>query len=205
MIDERELREVLRRRADGVSTTPGSLPRAVRRAHRRVARTGVLSAILAAALALTVVGGVRALRGSPAPEPLTPSPADPTAVSGGTPCQAFIAGLDYPKIQYFGITAGPSGRRKALRASRHWTENIARIIRCTADHGAIEGGDDALVQHAAAMDQAYAAFGRRSMERTARIAMTAITEDYPTSCYVPLAKEYLRTGTIDVNLIQACL
>jgi hypothetical protein len=69
----------------------------------------------------------------------------------------------------------------------------------------LERADWALEQHAAAMDFAYERFHMESMERTARAGMKAIIHAYPSSCYVPVAREYLRTGTIDVNLIQRCL
>ena len=62
MIDEREVREMLQRRADSVPAAPTDAPTAVRRAHRRLAVNGALAAVAAAAIAVSAFTGVDLLR-----------------------------------------------------------------------------------------------------------------------------------------------
>jgi hypothetical protein len=151
----------------------------------------------------SLVGGPGETMSSPMP---SPESAGGAPVGSGASCLAFIAGLDSPDIGVFGSTEFQAGvRRRQFREIFEWTRSITRIIDCTADHGALEGADAALEQHAAAMELAYAHFHMKPMKRTARAAMKAITDAYPSSCYVPVARKYLRTGTIDVSLIQPCL
>ncbi len=72
MIDERDVREMLRRRADAISSLPTDPPAALRRARRRIVLT--LGATLAAVAALIVgtVVGVDRLTVAPPPRPATP-------------------------------------------------------------------------------------------------------------------------------------
>ena len=75
MIDEHEVREMLRRRADTVPTMVVDTPTAVRRAHRRLLVNGVLATIVAAAIAVTTFTVVDAIRSAPSPaDRPTPSP-----------------------------------------------------------------------------------------------------------------------------------
>jgi Tol biopolymer transport system component len=60
MIDEREVRDMLRRRADGISALPTDAPGALKRAYRRMVRTGV-GALTALALVVATVVGLGAL------------------------------------------------------------------------------------------------------------------------------------------------
>jgi hypothetical protein len=68
MIDERDIREMLQRRADAISAWPSDAPAAVRRGRRRIAATLVLSIATAAVLLIGAVAGVRSLlRATPRP------------------------------------------------------------------------------------------------------------------------------------------
>ena len=67
MIDEREIREMLQRRADTVPATPVDTPTAARRARRRLVMNGVVATVAAAAIAVTTFAGVDAIRSAPVP------------------------------------------------------------------------------------------------------------------------------------------
>jgi dipeptidyl aminopeptidase/acylaminoacyl peptidase len=67
MIDEREVREMLHRRADAVPVTPVDPAPPVRRARRRLLVNGVVATVAAAAIAVTVVAGADAIRSAPIP------------------------------------------------------------------------------------------------------------------------------------------
>lgn len=74
MIDERELREMLQRRADTVPAAPTDTPKAVRRAHRRLALNGALATAAAVAIAVATLSGFDVIRTAPTPAD-TPAPA----------------------------------------------------------------------------------------------------------------------------------
>ena len=61
MIDERDVREMLRRRAGAIQAIPNDPGTVTRKARRRVFRTGVVSVLVIAALSAAAVGGVRAI------------------------------------------------------------------------------------------------------------------------------------------------
>lgn len=75
MIDEREVQEMLHRRAATVPTTGVDTPAAVRRAHRRLLVNGVVTTVAAVAIAVTVFAGVDAIRTAPVPAD-NPTPAE---------------------------------------------------------------------------------------------------------------------------------
>jgi WD40-like Beta Propeller Repeat len=77
MIDERELREMLERRAGTISATPTDAPLAIRRARRRL----VLNAAVGTLVGLVVLVG--ALAGLRAIQTASPIPADPTPTPPG--------------------------------------------------------------------------------------------------------------------------
>lgn len=68
MIDERDVGEMLKRRATAISDTPGDPSEAVRGARRRMVRTGLIGFTVIACLAVTAVAGVRAVQ-----RPVTPA------------------------------------------------------------------------------------------------------------------------------------
>ena len=79
MIDEREVREMLLRRAQEVPATPVDTPQAVRRARRRLVLNGIVTTVAVAAIAVATFAGVDALRTVPGPRPIpghdpTPTP-----------------------------------------------------------------------------------------------------------------------------------
>lgn len=67
MIDEREVREVLQRRADTVPATPADTPTVVRRARRRILLNGALATVAAVAITVATFAGVDAIRSAPIP------------------------------------------------------------------------------------------------------------------------------------------
>ncbi len=83
MIDEREVQEMLHRRAATVPTMAVDMTAAVRRARRRLLVNGVVTTVAAVAIAVMTFAGVDALRSAPIPadkpfeEIETPTPAPP--------------------------------------------------------------------------------------------------------------------------------
>jgi hypothetical protein len=75
MIDERDLREMLERRAQTISATPTDTPRATRRAWRRLALNAVVGALLGLVVVAGAIAGVRTMQA--APTPAVPGPPDP--------------------------------------------------------------------------------------------------------------------------------
>ena len=78
MIDDREVREMLHRRADAAPATPVDPTVPVRRARRRLVVNGALATVAAAVIAVTGFAGVDAIRSAPGPaDRPTPNPAVP--------------------------------------------------------------------------------------------------------------------------------
>lgn len=67
MIDEREVREMLLRRADTVPAAPVDTPTAVRRGRRRIALNGAVATVAVVAIAVATFAGVDAIRSAPIP------------------------------------------------------------------------------------------------------------------------------------------
>jgi Tol biopolymer transport system component len=75
MIDERELREMLERRAATISATPTDAPKAIRRARRRLVLNATVGTLVGLAVLAGAFAGLRAIQAAPTPadEP-TPTP-----------------------------------------------------------------------------------------------------------------------------------
>jgi hypothetical protein len=78
MIDEREVREMLLRRAHTVPATPVGNPAVARRALRRLVLNGAVATVAVAAIAVATVAGVDALRTAPIPGPIPGHESTPT-------------------------------------------------------------------------------------------------------------------------------
>jgi WD40-like Beta Propeller Repeat len=75
MIDERQLREMLERRAETISATPTDEPTATRRARRRLARNATVAGLVGLAVVAGALAGLRTIQATPTPvEPATPPP-----------------------------------------------------------------------------------------------------------------------------------
>jgi Tol biopolymer transport system component len=75
MIDERELREMLERRASTISATPTDAPKAIRRARRRIALNAAVGTLVGLVVLAGALAGVRIIQAAPTPaEPPTPRP-----------------------------------------------------------------------------------------------------------------------------------
>jgi Tol biopolymer transport system component len=75
MIDERELREMLERRAGTIPATPTDAPKAIRRARRRLARNAAVGTLIGLAVLAGALAGVRTIQAAPTPaDPPTPAP-----------------------------------------------------------------------------------------------------------------------------------
>jgi Tol biopolymer transport system component len=75
MIDERELREMLERRAGTISATPTDAPKAVRRARRRLALNAAVGTLVGLVVLAGALAGVRTIQAAPTPaDPPTPTP-----------------------------------------------------------------------------------------------------------------------------------
>lgn len=67
MIDERQVREMLFRRADTIPATPVDTPNAVRQARGRLLVNGLVATVVVAAIAVTAFTRVDAIRSAPIP------------------------------------------------------------------------------------------------------------------------------------------
>ena len=67
MIDEHDVREMLRRRANAVPTTVVDAPKAARRARRRLAMNGAVAVLAVVAIAVATFSSVDAIRTAPVP------------------------------------------------------------------------------------------------------------------------------------------
>jgi Tol biopolymer transport system component len=78
MIDERELREMLERRARTISATPTDAPKAVRRARRRLALNAGVGTLVGLAVLAGAFAGARTIQAAPTPaDHPTPPPSSP--------------------------------------------------------------------------------------------------------------------------------
>lgn len=78
MIDERELREMLERRAGTISATPADAPKAVQRARRRLVLNAAVGTVVGFVVLVGALAGVRAIQTAapiPADPPVEPRPA----------------------------------------------------------------------------------------------------------------------------------
>ena len=77
MIDERELREMLERRAGAISATPADAAVAIRRARRRLALNAAVGTLVGLAILAGAFAGVRTIQAAPTPAdpPVEPRPA----------------------------------------------------------------------------------------------------------------------------------
>lgn len=93
MIDERELREMLERRAGAISATPTDAPKAVRRARRRLVLNAAVGTVVGLVVLVGALGGVRAIQ-TAAPIPADP-PIEPKPLGAGevlTSTDPWVAG-----------------------------------------------------------------------------------------------------------------
>ena len=98
MIDERELREMLERRAGTISATPTDAPKAVRRARRRLALNAAVGTLVGLTVLAGAFAGIRTIQAAPTPAdpPVEPRPAP---AASGTLAYAldgdiYVADLD---------------------------------------------------------------------------------------------------------------
>jgi hypothetical protein len=99
MIDERELREMLERRAGTISASPTDAPKATRRARWRLLRNGAVTTIAGIAVIAAAFAGGRAIETAPKPadRPVQPSPIKHV---GDQPAQRPpIKGLEFPMLE----------------------------------------------------------------------------------------------------------
>ena len=105
MIDERDVREMLVRRAGAISPLPTDPDLAGRRARRRLTRTGVIGAVAAAVLVVGAISGVRALDLSKGSRPAVPPPPS---------TNGRVAFVRHPSEDLFTAAADGSDVRKIL-------------------------------------------------------------------------------------------
>ena len=97
MIDERELREMLERRASTISATPTDAPKAIRRARRRLTRNAAVGTLVGLVVLAGALAGVRIIQAAPTPaEPPTPrpTPASVGALAYSVDGDIFVAESD---------------------------------------------------------------------------------------------------------------
>ena len=81
MIDERDLREMLERRAGTISATPTDAPLAIRRARRRLVLSAAVGTLVGLVVLVGALAGVRAIQ-TAAPIPADP-PVEPAPLGAG--------------------------------------------------------------------------------------------------------------------------
>jgi Tol biopolymer transport system component len=95
MIDEREIREMLERRAATISATPTEVPKAIRRARRRLTRNAAVGTLVGLAVLAGVLAGVRTIQTAPTPaDPPTPIPATLGSLAYGLDGDIYVADWD---------------------------------------------------------------------------------------------------------------
>ena len=90
MIDERELREMLERRAGTISATPTDAPKAVRRARRRLVLNAAVGTLVGIAVLGGAFAGVRAIQ-TASPIPAVPTPTPPESGEVLTSTDPWVA------------------------------------------------------------------------------------------------------------------
>jgi len=115
MIDERDVHEMLHRRANAVPTPVVDAPKATRRARRRLFVTGTVAMFAVAAIALAGLAGIDEIRSAPVPaDQPTPSVTPPTSQF----TERFDSSLNGLSIGY------PAGWRTRA-ANEPWRGKIA--------------------------------------------------------------------------------
>ena len=97
MIDERQLREMLERRAETISATPTDEPKAIRRARRRLALNATVGGLVGLAVVAGALAGLRTIQATPTPvKPATPppSPAKLGSLAYGVDGDIYVAEWD---------------------------------------------------------------------------------------------------------------
>jgi WD40 repeat protein len=92
-MDERELRQMLRRRAESIPATPTDEPKAIRRARRRLALNGVLAGLVGVAVVAGGIAGLRMIRALPTPAD-RPAPPSRTKLAYPLDGDIFVADQD---------------------------------------------------------------------------------------------------------------
>jgi Tol biopolymer transport system component len=97
MIDERQLREMLERRAETISATPTDEPKAIRRARRRLALNATVGGLVGLAVVAGALAGLRTIQATPTPVKLAtppPSPAKLGSLAYGVDGDIYVAEWD---------------------------------------------------------------------------------------------------------------
>jgi hypothetical protein len=102
MIDERELREMLERRAATISASPTDAPKAIRRARRRLARNAAVGTLVGLAALVGAFAGVRTIQAASRPGQDTQPAGTGTAAVPDSPSTA----TPIPSLQYGALEAG---------------------------------------------------------------------------------------------------
>jgi hypothetical protein len=100
MIDERELREMLQRRAATISASPTDAPKAIRRARRRLARNAVVGTLVGLVALVGAFAGVRTIQAASRPGQDTQPAGMGTAATPDSPSTATpIPSLHYGALE----------------------------------------------------------------------------------------------------------
>jgi Tol biopolymer transport system component len=95
MIDERELREMLERRAGTISATPTDAPKAIRRARRRLVLNATVGTLVGLAVLAGAFAGLRAIQAAPTPaDPPAPTPGRLGSLTYGFDDDIYVADWD---------------------------------------------------------------------------------------------------------------
>jgi Tol biopolymer transport system component len=136
MIDEQDVREMLRRRVDAIDATLVDPPAALRRARRRLARNAAVGLLAAAILAFGASAGVQSIRGQQRRIPVHPGPSAPPAKLSGP--VALASGGDF-NARPFGAeqvyVVEPSGKITRLTDTPHsnnepeaWSKDGSKLV-----------------------------------------------------------------------------
>jgi hypothetical protein len=96
MIDERELRDMLGRRAGTISATPTDAPKAIRRARQRLARNAAVCTLVGPAVLAGALAGGRSKRHQPRQTP----PCQPRRPRAWAPSHTRWTETDYARGRY---------------------------------------------------------------------------------------------------------
>jgi Tol biopolymer transport system component len=97
MINERQVREMLERRAGTISATPSDEPTAIRRARRRLALNATVGGLVGLAVVAGALAGLRTIQATPTPvKPATPPPSPATlgSLAYGVDGDIYVAEWD---------------------------------------------------------------------------------------------------------------
>lgn len=137
------------------------------------------------------------------------------SVTGRAACQAYIESHsefpDFNQLPEASSLGSPDAQGIILAVARPWADATRTIGTCTAENGALKGGDTAVAQYSAGLSLALASSmgyappdGDPRIAAEIDIAMNALLDSYPDSCWAQLADGWQQEQKIDSDIGQSC-